>query len=86
MALEGLDEPQIVFSCIPWVDITVCTNERDFAKPDAADDTVPMFAWGKYVEKGGFWHDSGYSCQKPLIFRICRPKTALLFDICQPNP
>lgn len=39
----------IYFSCLPWVELTALTNERDFD----ADDTVPRIAWGKYVETDG---------------------------------
>lgn len=42
-------EAWIYFSCIPWVDLTCATNERDFNK----DDTVPRITWGKYIEKDG---------------------------------
>lgn len=43
------DEAWIYFSCIPWVDLTCVTNERDFDP----DDTVPRISWGKYVSCGG---------------------------------
>lgn len=39
------NEAWIYFSCIPWVDITCITNERDLNP----DDTVPRVSWGKYV-------------------------------------
>jgi chloramphenicol O-acetyltransferase type A len=39
----------IFFSCLPWVDITALTNERDFDPNDA----IPRVAWGKYVEENG---------------------------------
>lgn len=39
----------IYFSCLPWVDITALTNERDFDK----DDSIPRVAWGRYVEENG---------------------------------
>lgn len=39
----------IYFSCLPWVDITALTNERDFDK----DDSTPRVAWGRYVEENG---------------------------------
>ena len=41
--------PLIYFSCLPWVELTALTNERDFDR----DDTVPRIAWGRYVEQGG---------------------------------
>lgn len=43
------DEAWIYFSCIPWVDLTCVTNERDFDP----DDTVPRISWGKYVSCDG---------------------------------
>ena len=44
---EGID--MIFFSCLPWVDITALTNERDFD----ADDAIPRIAWGKIVAEQG---------------------------------
>lgn len=41
-ALEGLGEPQIIYSCIPWADITMCSNERDYSDPKLKDDTAPI--------------------------------------------
>lgn len=52
-ALEGLGEPQIIYSCIPWADITMCSNERDYNDPKLKDDTAPILVWGKYVERDG---------------------------------
>lgn len=43
----------IYFSCLPWIDITAITNERDLLARDAKDDSVPRISWGKYIEKGG---------------------------------
>ena len=41
--------PLIYFSCLPWVELTALTNERDFYR----DDTVSRIAWGRYVEQNG---------------------------------
>ncbi|MGN0971777.1 MAG: CatA-like O-acetyltransferase [Aristaeellaceae bacterium] len=41
--------PLIYFSCLPWVELTALTNERDFDR----DDTAPRIAWGRYVEQNG---------------------------------
>lgn len=38
----------IYFSCLPWVELTSLTNERDFDP----DDAVPRIAWGKYYNDG----------------------------------
>lgn len=38
----------IYFSCLPWVELTALTNERDFDP----DDNVPRIAWGKYAQEG----------------------------------
>lgn len=43
----------IYFSCLPWVDVTALTNERDLSAPGARDDSVPHIAWGKYTEQDG---------------------------------
>ena len=39
----------IYFTCLPWVELTALTNERQFDP----DDAVPRIAWGKYAEEGG---------------------------------
>lgn len=46
-APEG--EAWIYFSCLPWIEMTCITNERDFDP----DDTVPRLSWGKYVDRDG---------------------------------
>lgn len=38
----------IYISCLPWFDLTCCTNER---KVDI-DDAIPRITWGKYVKEG----------------------------------
>ena len=38
----------IYFTCLPWVELTALTNERDFDPGDA----VPRIAWGKYAREG----------------------------------
>ena len=38
----------IYFTCLPWVEMTAVTNERDFDP----DDAVPRIAWGKYAQEG----------------------------------
>ena len=38
----------IYFTCLPWVELTALTNERNFDP----DDAVPRIAWGKYVREG----------------------------------
>lgn len=52
-ALDGAGEPQIIYSCIPWADITMCSNERDYSNPKLKDDTAPILVWGKYTEQNG---------------------------------
>lgn len=39
----------IYFSCLPWVELTALTNERDFDP----DDAIPHISWGKYHERDG---------------------------------
>ena len=43
----------IYYSCLPWIELTAITNERDRNAADAADDSIPRIAWGKYTEEGG---------------------------------
>lgn len=48
--LSGEDTQGLIFfSCLPWVELTGLTNERDFDP----DDSVPRIAWGKYAEEQG---------------------------------
>lgn len=39
----------IYFSCLPWVELTALTNERDFDH----DDSIPRICWGKYASENG---------------------------------
>ena len=56
MSQEGDD--LIFLSCLPWLDITALTNERDFDP----DDAIPRLAWGKYVLREGRL-ELGYSVE-----------------------
>ncbi len=47
LAGEGID--MIFFSCLPWLDVTALTNERNLD----VDDAIPRIAWGKIVEENG---------------------------------
>lgn len=38
---------------MPWADITMCSNERDYTDPNLKDDTAPILVWGKYTEQNG---------------------------------
>ena len=46
---EGID--MIFFSCLPWLDVTGLTNERNLDP----DDAVPRIAWGKVVPENRRW-------------------------------
>lgn len=48
----------IYLSCLPWLDLTAFTNERDYD----ADDAIPRLAWGKYVRRDGRL-ELGYSVE-----------------------
>lgn len=39
----------IYFSCLPWIELTALTNERDFDP----DDAIPRISWGKFHERDG---------------------------------
>ena len=39
----------IFISCLPWLELTGLTNERDFDR----DDAIPRIAWGKYRDENG---------------------------------
>ena len=51
MSDEGDD--LIYFSCLPWVDITAVTNERDLALPASRDEAIPHITWGKFITRCG---------------------------------
>jgi len=42
----------IYLSCLPWVELSALTNERDMSDPDAAEDSIPRLAWGKLAREG----------------------------------
>ncbi len=44
---EGID--MLFLSCLPWMDVTALTNERDLDP----DDAIPRIAWGRFVEENG---------------------------------
>ena len=46
---QGESDALIYFSCLPWVELTALTNERD-RNPD---DSVPRIAWGRYTAQDG---------------------------------
>ena len=46
-AMQG--DALVYFSCLPWIETTAVTNERDLASPLAKDDSIPRICWGKYV-------------------------------------
>ena len=48
-----ITDPKVIFSCLPWLDMTTCTNERDYTDPKLKDDTAPIIVWGKYIQKDG---------------------------------
>ena len=56
LSQEGDD--LIFLSCLPWLDLTALTNERNFD----ADDAIPRLAWGKYVLRDGR-RELGYSVE-----------------------
>lgn len=39
----------VYVSCLPWLELTGLTNERDFDR----DDAIPRIAWGKYSDEHG---------------------------------
>ncbi len=47
MDSEGKD--LIFISCLPWIELTGLTNERNFDR----DDNIPRISWGKYHEEQG---------------------------------
>ena len=50
---EKESDSLIYYSCLPWIDLTALTNERNLSAPGALDDSIPRLAWGKYTEENG---------------------------------
>ncbi len=47
---ESSESDELIFiSCLPWVELTALTNERNYVK----DDAIPRIAWGKYRDDNG---------------------------------
>lgn len=47
---KDAESPALIYiSCLPWVELTALTNERDLDP----DDAVPRISWGKYFEREG---------------------------------
>lgn len=46
---QSAETNQLIYiSCLPWLDLTGCTNERNLDP----DDTIPRITWGKFVSEG----------------------------------
>ena len=48
---EDEKEDLIYFSCVPWIEMTALTNERDLASPKAKDDAIPHIFYGDSLFK-----------------------------------
>ena len=51
--LEQESDALIYYTCLPWIELTALTNERDLSDPKAADDSIPRISWGKYKDENG---------------------------------
>ncbi len=49
---EEESDDLVYFTCLPWIDMTCLTNERDI-RPGYADSSIPQIAWGKYRDEDG---------------------------------
>lgn len=49
----GQGDNLIYFSCLPWMETTAVTNERDLSADGAQDDSIPRLCWGKYTQENG---------------------------------
>ena len=45
-------EDLIYYSCLPWLDLTSLTNEKDLSNEKSRCDSIPRIAWGKYINDG----------------------------------
>lgn len=50
--LSSETDDLIYYSCLPWIDLTALTNEKDHSS-SLKDDSIPRIAWGKYKEENG---------------------------------
>ena len=51
--LSAESDELIYISCLPWIDLTALTNERDRNSLGAKDDSIPRVTWGKYTKEHG---------------------------------
>lgn len=51
--MAGQADDLVYFSCLPWMDVTAVTNERDLSAANAQDDSIPRICWGRYTEENG---------------------------------
>ena len=50
----GKETDELLYlSCLPWVELTALSNERDLSAPNARDDCIPRIAWGRFREENG---------------------------------
>ncbi len=51
---EDKESDDLVYlTCLPWIDLTALSNERDLSSPEALDDSIPRIAWGRFTLEGG---------------------------------
>ena len=50
---EKESDELIYYSCLPWIDLTALTQERNLSAPGVLDDSIPRLTWGKYTEENG---------------------------------
>ena len=51
--LSAESDDLIYISCLPWIELTALTNEKDLNSPGARDDSIPRITWGKFTEENG---------------------------------
>lgn len=39
----------VYLTCLPWLDITAVTNERDLLSSRIKNDSIPRICWGKFI-------------------------------------
>ena len=50
--LSSETDDLIYYSCLPWIDLTALTNEKDHSS-SLKEDSIPRIAWGRYKEENG---------------------------------
>lgn len=43
----------IYYSCLPWLELSAMSNEKDLSSEKSRNDSIPRISWGRFVEEKG---------------------------------